>query len=813
MSHLDIPLIFIIIKLNYIQFYLIYYHHVSKMDFTVEQRLILSQKEGSFKVLAAAGSGKTSTMSYLVEDEIVSGRTLESDIGFITFTRFASDQIKTKLHKIMKRWTNVLCGTFNATMMRLLNKAKIEVPEPVGLYDARMTHFEKFFLDLMRNRDPRLVNVIITYKLLIVDEFQDLDESQFEFVKLFREIQPTLRIIAIGDLAQNIYRFRGTSNEFLRTLLDEIIPDLKCFQLTTNFRSSKQILRFVNRIFKEEIKEGYILPMHAPDNANLGNKPKYYEYAKNPGKGIGEYEELVAQTLLPILKEAKKNGKSVVLIFPILKNPSYQMITGLIRAYCKRDGYSFDLHQIAKEDETCLTVTIDYDPKDPESAIQSSSFHASKGLEWDVVAIINMSDSMYEIRGEEEDSEAFYAEKTNLAYVGITRAIDELYIFANANMGGRCRLFSRLGAKIDSVMDTTYWGEDESDYERGRMKPVGVTELIRKLPQHPDLFQKIIECSQNIKVISDNRGQPMPMEEVYLEMKKRNRELAFGTFVDWKLKQLLCNGKSKTLQDIILELFSLTGLYLSRDTMYEDISTRLMKLDLWFLNSDKEPDGGLERYITASRHIAMFSGRMRSMVPGVRDIWNDVKKRIDTCYKKVVKSLKDEYILSQTNNFYMRGTISEIQAVDAPAQLKQGLPSQLEEFIGDMLEPATLTIRSCIKAAGVSSISEINGDIPLESKSLIIGEVDMAVDNLFIEIKCGTHTKPTELREAGSCKNLLQLLTYVSLGRHGTLQRECKKAAIINPLTGSWEIYDIESWAMEDSEKFISTMEELRSRV
>ena len=75
------------------------------MEFTEEQELILSQTRGSFKVLAAAGSGKTSTMSFLVKDEIVSGRALESEICFITFTRFAADQIKRKISGIMKRFT------------------------------------------------------------------------------------------------------------------------------------------------------------------------------------------------------------------------------------------------------------------------------------------------------------------------------------------------------------------------------------------------------------------------------------------------------------------------------------------------------------------------------------------------------------------------------------------------------------------------------------------------------------------------------------------------------------------------------------
>jgi hypothetical protein len=201
------------------------------------------------------------------------------------------------------------------------------------------------------------------------------------------------------------------------------------------------------------------------------------------------------------------------------------------------------------------------------------------------------------------------------------------------------------------------------------------------------------------------------------------------------------------------------------------------------------------------------------MVPGVKEIWEDIRRRIVKCSQKENRNIKDDYIVSQTLNFYLRNVITEIQAADAPPHLKQGLPEGLEEFIGIILEPATLTVRSCIKAAGVSSTSEINGDVSLESESLIIGEIDMVVDDLFLEVKCGTHTKPAELREAGSCKNLLQLLTYVCLGRHGTLPSECKKAALINPLTGSWEMYDIEAWSMEDSKEFMDVLEELRSRV
>ena len=53
--------------------------------------------------------------------------------------------------------------------------------------------------------------------------------------------------------------------------------------------------------------------MKAPTNVAYGQKPKYYEYARNPGKGYGEYEDLVAKTLIPIIKKGKENNKSIVL--------------------------------------------------------------------------------------------------------------------------------------------------------------------------------------------------------------------------------------------------------------------------------------------------------------------------------------------------------------------------------------------------------------------------------------------------------------------------------------------------------------------
>jgi hypothetical protein len=780
------------------------------MEQTSEQKLILENKEGSLRVLAGAGSGKTTTMALKVQDEIESKRCRPEEICFITFTRFASDQIKKKVYGIMGKGVNILCGTFHSMMYKMLRLANIQKDIAYGLYDVRMEIWVNHFMDLVRERNIQLVRILRSYKLLIVDEFQDLDEIQFEFVSLFKEIQPSLRILAIGDLAQNIYRFRGTSNEFLRTLLQkEVCPEINTFNLTTNFRSTKAILSVVNTIFKEEIDDGHILPMIPYYKTEQGKKPQYYEYAINPQKGIGEYEEQVANTLLPILIDGKKNGKSIALIFPIIKCQSFELIMALLRQYSKANNFVLDLHKIAKEDETCNTVAFGYDIKNPKAPIQFSTIHSSKGLEWDIVALIDISDGIYNLRSE-EDCEGFYAEKTNLTYVAITRAAEELYIFANANNGGRHRKFAQLGEGIENLFDTTYWGTEPNKWEISKKKPIGITELVRRFPQHPDLFKRARECSQNIKSYARD-GMPMRKAGIYDDMKKKNREMAFGTFIDWKLKKIFC--KEQTFQDIILELIACypKKLFFHRTDALENLSLRMAKIDIYFMNADKNPIAPLQQYVLASRYLAFHSSRCYSLTNTIRSIYDEVEWAISKASKKEVRTIKDEYILSQLKNFYTRGSVSEIHAVDAPRHMYMGMPENYEEFVSENIQIGTENINVCFKENGASG--KLQGDVCLESESLIMGEADIISENgVLLEIKCGTSNKAVEMRDVGNCKHLLQVLSYVALARHGTIPIDLHKACIVNPLTGTWEIYDLSTWSEKDSMEFMQCLEELRDR-
>jgi DNA helicase-2/ATP-dependent DNA helicase PcrA len=84
------------------------------------------------------------------------------------------------------------------------------------------------------------------YKHLCVDEAQDLNRAQYEFIKAFcgTEIRS---VLMVGDPNQTIYGFNGSSYEYL---CDEFAEDFdpQSFTLTDNYRSSKAVVHLANKL-------------------------------------------------------------------------------------------------------------------------------------------------------------------------------------------------------------------------------------------------------------------------------------------------------------------------------------------------------------------------------------------------------------------------------------------------------------------------------------------------------------------------------------------------------------------------------------
>jgi exodeoxyribonuclease V beta subunit len=96
---------------------------------------------------------------------------------------------------------------------------------------------------------------------ILIDEFQDTNVAQYKILEpLIDEICAGFGVKAdrsffyVGDIKQSIYRFRGGVKELFFYVKDRF--DVKLEKLTTNYRSSKEVVEFVNRVFEPKIK-GY----------------------------------------------------------------------------------------------------------------------------------------------------------------------------------------------------------------------------------------------------------------------------------------------------------------------------------------------------------------------------------------------------------------------------------------------------------------------------------------------------------------------------------------------------------------------------
>ncbi len=88
-------------------------------------------------------------------------------------------------------------------------------------------------------KNPKLLNNYQKkFKYILVDEFQDTNYSQNEFLKMLSKAS---NITVVGDDDQSIFRFRGAA---ISNILDfkETYPDAKEIVLNQNYRSTQQIL-------------------------------------------------------------------------------------------------------------------------------------------------------------------------------------------------------------------------------------------------------------------------------------------------------------------------------------------------------------------------------------------------------------------------------------------------------------------------------------------------------------------------------------------------------------------------------------------
>lgn len=129
--------------------------------------------------------------------------------------------------------------------------------------------------DLMKRYEGIREAVWDAHDFVMVDEVQDLDNAQAEFVQLLVR-GPENNIMICGDADQSIYAFRGGSNQFMLEF-PEIYPEAQDRRLEENYRSSEEIVRLADCLISRNTKR---VPMKFRAMFGTGFKAIHIPYFK-----------------------------------------------------------------------------------------------------------------------------------------------------------------------------------------------------------------------------------------------------------------------------------------------------------------------------------------------------------------------------------------------------------------------------------------------------------------------------------------------------------------------------------------------------
>ena len=418
----------------------IFFFRNKEVKLTSEQKTVVFEDfDKNMMVIACAGSGKTITSLCRIKHIIDSGIP-ENSIVLTTFTKDAADDMKNKLVDILGYTPNMTIGTIDSIAKNYTLKyckSSMNDLKHVGEYGHD-------FLKLIKDQ-PSLISHV---KYLFVDEFQDINDLQFNIIKEF--YKQGCRIFGVGDDAQNIYTFRGSNISYILNFTKYFSSESEkacVYKLTSNFRSSSPIVEFANASIERNANQ-------IPKQMVAAN-PEFLQEGIVWAKPIVQYFSSTTgqnNNLMTMIKELHEKGRvmlhDIAVLCPI-NQPLYQIEELLTKNGIKNvflDGKS-DVRTSRKNGHVCL-----------------STIHKSKGLEWEHVFMVSMSDAVIP----KMKNPTAVEEERRLFYVGSTRAKRSLYIyFAKAGGGSHVtRYVAELPSKVYSFPNASpdHFIKSDGDY-------------------------------------------------------------------------------------------------------------------------------------------------------------------------------------------------------------------------------------------------------------------------------------------------------------------------------------------------------------
>ena len=105
-------------------------------------------------------------------------------------------------------------------------------------------------VELLQKNPDILESYQERFRYIMIDEYQDTNTAQFQFVSLLAQKYKNLCVV--GDDDQSIYKFRGANIQNILNF-EKVFPDTTTIKLEQNYRSTQNILNVANEVIKNNV--------------------------------------------------------------------------------------------------------------------------------------------------------------------------------------------------------------------------------------------------------------------------------------------------------------------------------------------------------------------------------------------------------------------------------------------------------------------------------------------------------------------------------------------------------------------------------
>jgi ATP-dependent DNA helicase RecQ len=276
-----------------------YRNIVEKLKNPVQVAIVGSPQDESTLILAGPGSGKTTVVvhrcAFLLQVERIPPR----QILVLCFNHSAAVSLLKRLNSLVgKDAQGVLVTTYHGAAMRILALSARGLTESTR---DREVDFDKLIVDAVKllkgeieiagvGSDEVRDQILGGYSHILVDEYQDIDQAQYDLVsaiagRTLDDGEGRLSILAVGDDDQNIYSFRGANVKFIRKFQEDY--PAKVAYLVENYRSTKNIINASNQVIRQNLDRMKVKHPIIINRDRLDNHPGgRWELMDPAGKGM-----------------------------------------------------------------------------------------------------------------------------------------------------------------------------------------------------------------------------------------------------------------------------------------------------------------------------------------------------------------------------------------------------------------------------------------------------------------------------------------------------------------------------------------------